>query len=407
MASPVRFRRVLGLVVALAVAAVAPPAVAARSDSGAVANCRAVRVPVQLSVGTRAGLSGELCSATRAVPALQRAVQVLVAGTAYGRSYWDFPYQPENYSYVRAANAAGFATLNFDRIGIGESSRPPSPQVTIPSNAETIHQVIAQLRSGAVDGITYDHVVLVGHSMGSLMVWYEAAEYRDVDAVISSGILHTFDGPAVARFGATLYPAALDPRFAGRITDPGYLTTMPGTRAQSFYHLSTADPRVIEADERLKETATSFEAADVFGQEFPGTIGPARDPVCSAAAALCAGVAGTFWYGVTPKIDVPVLTVVGQYDNLLCGSGQPSRCADLGAIRADEAKYFSGSTRACLVLAQVLDSGHDLNLHRTAGSWFALANRWSAFALGQSRPGSRHDCWGPAAGVDRGIRFAW
>jgi len=58
------------------------------------------------------------------------------------------------------------------------------------------------------NGVRYDRVVLVGHSLGSLISWYEAAQFHDVDAVISSGILHTFDGPSVARFGLTLYPAA-------------------------------------------------------------------------------------------------------------------------------------------------------------------------------------------------------
>jgi pimeloyl-ACP methyl ester carboxylesterase len=377
--------RITGCRVAVVVAAVAfampPPAPADASDAGS-ANCRAVELPVSFDQ-TAAVLSGDVCHPAHPVVALRRTVQVLVSGTAYGKEYWDFPYQPDTYSYVRAANAAGFTTFNFDRLGIGRSSHPVSPQVTIPSNADSIHQAIQRLRSGAVDGVRYERVVLVGHSLGSLITWYEAAQFHDVDAVVSSGILHTFDRQAVARFAATLYPAAFDPRFAGRISDPGYLTTLPGTRAQSLYYLPNADPQVIEIDERSKQTATAFEARDVFEQETPGTLGALRDPLCAAPAAVCEGSAA-FWYGVTTRIAVPVLTVIGQYDNLLCGAGRPNRCADVAKLRQDESQYFRGSAQRCLALLEVPDTGHDLNLHRSAQGWFAPANSWAAAAAARS-----------------------
>lgn len=370
--------RITGSRVALAVGVVALallPSAPADATSG---NCRAVTLPVTLEAG-EAILSGDVCHPSRTVGTLGRTVQVLVSGTAYGKDYWDFPYRPHTYSYVRAANAAGFTTVNVDRLGIGASSRPASDRVTIASNADSIHQVIQRLRTGAVDGVRYDRVVLVGHSLGSLIAWYEAAQFHDVDAVISSGILHTFDGPSVARFGLTLYPAAFDPRFAGRITDPGYLTTLPGTRAQSFYYLPNADQQVIDTDEGSKQTATMFEARDVFVQETPGTLGAARDALCSALVAMCAG-SEAFWYGVTTRIVVPVLTVVGQYDGLLCG---PNGCADVARVRADESNYFRGTAQRCLTLAEVPNTGHDLNLHRSAPAWFTLANGWAAAAAEQ------------------------
>lgn len=409
MALRVLKRRVASAVTVLA-AALAVPATgsAAGTNPATVENCHSVRLPVALDPGAapQAHLSGDVCYPSRHVPALQRTVQVLVSGTSYGRSYWDFPYQPETYSYVRAANAAGFTTFNFDRVGLGGSSRPLSSQITIPSNAHSIHQAIQHLRSGAVDGVRYDRVLLVGHSLGSLISWYEAAEYGDVDAVITSGILHTFDGPGVAKFGMTLYPAAFDPRFAGKIIDPGYLTTTPGTRAESFYHLPNADPEVIDTDEALKETTTFFEAADVFEQELPGSLGGVRDPLCTVLTSSCEGVTRPHWYGVTPKIAVPVLNVVGQYDALLCGRATgPNRCADVEKVRQDESAHFRGLAQRCLVLASVHDAGHNLNLHRNASSWFDLANQWAAFTVGQSAAGSDQACWHPGADVGTGLRF--
>jgi hypothetical protein len=62
-------------------------------------------------------------------------VQVLVHGATYGHSYWDFTFQPDMYSYVKYMTNAGYATFNFDRIGIGVSDHPPAALVTIQSNA--------------------------------------------------------------------------------------------------------------------------------------------------------------------------------------------------------------------------------------------------------------------------------
>src|ERR1700754_220305 len=97
-------------------------------------DCRPVEVPVELTEGDGqdARLVGQGCYPTTKVDTLEGAGQVLVSGTAYGRSYWDSPYQPDTYSYVRAAPRAGFTTFNFDRIGIGHSTRPLNAQVTIP-----------------------------------------------------------------------------------------------------------------------------------------------------------------------------------------------------------------------------------------------------------------------------------
>ena len=371
-----------------------------------VPDCRPVEVPVALTEGggQDAHLAGQVCYPTTKNGALEGAVQVLVSGTAYGRSYWDFPYQPDTYSYVRAATRAGFTTFNFDRIGIGRSTRPLNTQVTIPSNAFTIHQAISQLRSGRVDGARYDKVVIVGHSLGSLIALYEAATYHDVDAVIASGILHTFDPLGVTKFVATLYPAALDPRFRGSTIDPGYLTTLPGTRGKSFYYLPNTDPAVVDADEALKETATALEAGGVFEQELPGVLRPVSQPACALAPpALCGGVASSVVYGSTRKITVPVLDVVGQYDPLLCGGpNDRNRCSNVAAVRQDESAYYTGLARRCLTMAELPDSGHNVNLGRNAQTWYSLANAWSRFTLEQSGDDAR--CWS-ADGLDDGMRF--
>jgi pimeloyl-ACP methyl ester carboxylesterase len=367
----------------------------ASTDAGTPA-CRPVEVAVSLSDGgaPTARLVGQVCYPTADVAALHGTVQVLVSGTAYGQSYWDFPYEPDTYSYVRAAARAGFTTFTFDRIGIGQSTHPLSTEVTIPANAATIHQAISQLRAGSVDGVHYARVVIVGHSLGSLISLYEAGTYHDVDAVVASGILHSFDPTGVARFVTTLYPAALDPKFFGSVVDPGYLTTVPGTREASFYYPPNTDPAVVATDESLKETATVPEAAGVFAQELPGVLQPASQIVCTALATLCDGVASSLVYGITRQITVPVVEVVGQYDALLCGGASgANRCSDVAAVRQDESGYFRGIAQRCLTVAELPQSGHDVNLERNAPSWFAVANEWSAFTVQHAADGDAADCW--------------
>lgn len=372
------------------------------SASNAAPECQPVQLPVSLIDGgaPTARLVGQVCYPTTDVASLRGAVQVLVSGTAYGQSYWDFPYQPDTYSYVRAAARAGFTTFDFDRIGIGQSTHPLSTEVTIPSNAATIHQAISQLRSGSVDGTRYDRVVIVGHSLGSLISLYEAGTYHDVDAVVASGILHTFDPVGVARFVTTLYPASLDPKFFGTIVDPGYLTTLPGTREGSFYYSPNTDPSVVAMDESLKQTATVPEAAGVFAQELPGVLQPVSQPVCALLATLCDGVASSVFYGITQQIAVPVIELVGQYDALLCGGNSGSnRCSDVATVRHNESAYFTGIAQRCLTVAELPQSGHDVNLERNARVWFAVANDWSQFTLQHAVDGAAADCWSGGSGL--------
>jgi hypothetical protein len=106
-----------------------------------------------------------------------------------------------------------------------------------------------------------------------------------------------------------------------------------------------------------------------------------RGAACPALNGSCERDRAEFWYGVTTRITAPVLTVVGQYDALLCGSAQPNRCTDFEQVRQDEHRYFRGLAQRCLTVLRMPQTGHDLNLHRSAPAWFAVANEWAAAAV--------------------------
>jgi pimeloyl-ACP methyl ester carboxylesterase len=293
-------------------------------------------------------LWGELCYRGQQEP---DAVQVLIPGATYNHLYWDFPHGDGYYSYVDAATAAGYATFDIDPIGQGSSSHPPSADVTLTAEAVALHDAIAALRSGAVDGHGFSRVVTVGHSIGSVDAWLEAADYHDVNAVIATGALHALS-PDISDLESDLYPAAFDPRFAGSGLDTGYLTTEPGTRGSIFYEPATENPAVVAADEANKDTVTV--------------------PVLAGATSMLALPASQQPSGL---ISVPVLVVVGANDNLFCTGVTAYNCASTPSVQAFESQFYSPA--AHLRVVTIPDTGHALALSTTAPVTDAVMIGWS------------------------------
>jgi pimeloyl-ACP methyl ester carboxylesterase len=339
------------------------PALAA---SGA---CQDSRIPVALAPGLprQESVAARLCVPEGPPPAT---VQVLVHGITYTRRHWDFP-DPSGgtarYSYVSAALDAGFATLAVDRLGAGESSRPLGALVTPDTNAYVLHQVLQALRAGRVPGpagpLGFQKVVYVGHSYGSFIGWAVASDYpEDVDAVILSGVSHTFRLLAPATVALPLWPAALDPAFQGQGYDATYLTTVPGSREATFYAPGPVDPAVVALDERTKSTLTAAEFAP-----FPLVLARPLD------------------------IRVPVLLVNGTEDTLFCGPTPASNlCQDAQTLRATEGPRL-GARVPCLDAWVLPGAGHVLNTVPGALRWFAVAQAWVTQRVGVD-PGPAPGC---------------
>ena len=295
----------------------------------AAVTCSDVSMPVTIS-GTSMPIAGRLC-----VPAGATTVQVLLHGYTWGQYYWDLPYEPDRYSYVRAANAAGYATLNLSRLGHGASARPFSGLITYQSNADSVHQVVQALRRGDL-GDRFGSVVLVGHSIGALISWLEAGTYHDVDAVVATAVTHKADLAGLTVDSLRYYPAALDPKFAGSGLDLGYLTSIPQVRS-AYYVAGNTDPAVVALDEQLKETGTQSERLTAL-----------PDIVLRRST----------------DIDIPVMVVIGQQDAEFCGGLTGADCSSSAALTAEERPFFGpGAVVDGLV---VPDAAHDITLHRTA-----------------------------------------
>jgi pimeloyl-ACP methyl ester carboxylesterase len=327
-----------------AIALLVPAGVRAetRAEAGG-SRCREVSFPVTLSPGDAQvyNVFGVLCSRGSI---RHDTVLITLHGSTYSHLYWDWPFEPETYSFVRCATAAGYAVLDIDRIGIGRSDRPPAEAVTIGSNAYVVHQIVQALRGGELvvpsfGRIRAERVALVGHSLGSVISIQEAATYGDVDGVVLTGVSHTIT-PALGEALAALYPASLDPRFAGVAIPDGYLTTQPGLR-DVFYHAPDYDPQVLALDEETKETTTTGELA-------------------TALPAL----------GLSGGIHAPVFVLVGDFDLAFCN--EPS-CSASGSLASEPS--FSPAD-ACAEAAIVPNAGHDLNLHYAAPVAYDAVLEW-------------------------------
>jgi pimeloyl-ACP methyl ester carboxylesterase len=321
-------------------------------------------VPVSIVEGLPSNykVRGRLCLPAGAPP---RTVQVLLHGATYSGLYWDFPYQPQKYSYVRALLADGYATLNIDRLGYGASSHPPSVLVTMQTGAHAVHQVIQAARNGLL-GPRFDRVILVGHSVGTVLAWHEAATYHDIHGLIATGNTHAVSPTTAADIFLHWYPALMDSRFAQSGLDPGYLTSRPGSRG-IFYEANDADPNVMAVDEATKDTATPTEQITYALELFNGD---------------------------SSRIKVPVLTAVGRYDRLMC-SPDATNCSTAATLLAAEAAFYSPAS--CLQAYVLPGAGHDINLHLNARDFFAVAARWSDRWIGSSQPprGDPRRCTGP------------
>ncbi len=306
---------------------------------------------------------GTLCSLG---PVDGKTLQLLLHGGTYARYYWDFPYQPDHYSYVRAATKRGYATFNLDRIGNGASDHPAGDLVDFAANAYVVHQVVEALRAGEIASTHFGKIILVGHSMGSFTTVQYAGTYPgEVQGIILTGYLHDLNMTNVNSFVMpAFYSANDDPKFAGLYPNNDYLTTRVGKRGEIFYYLPNADPAVIAVDENLKQTATSGEFA-TFGNIVYGPI--------------------------SLNIKGPVQEVVGQYDALFCG-GQVN-CSDKAAVQTFEEGKFSSSV--CLETAVVNDSGHDVNLQLNAGAAYSQMLAWADRTVGSTTDPAPQPCTAP------------
>jgi pimeloyl-ACP methyl ester carboxylesterase len=269
---------------------------------------------------------------------LPRAVVVLYHGHTLNREYWNFPGNGGRYSTLRALAQRGYIAIALDRLGSGESDRPPMTWMDADVRADAMHQVIDKIRANPHLKTRSGKLVVVGHSSGSVLAMRLAASHRGVDGLVTTGFLHSA-GPGAALYLAMIHPAAEDARFVGRNIPAGYVTLQPGTRLLWYYPYN-AEESVVALDERMTDAIPGGDMSYPVEQET-----------------------GTW----ARKVDVPVLAVIGDRDVALC---TPPNCPEA----ADERRWYPASPNVQVLVRP--NVAHNIALHKDAPQTTELMIRW-------------------------------
>jgi pimeloyl-ACP methyl ester carboxylesterase len=180
----------------------------------------------------------------------------------------------------------------------------------------------------------------------SNVCFFTAGRYQNVNALVATGSSHK---PNLLNFVtkvvANSVPAVQDPKFAASGLDLGYLTSRAGTRTV-LYNTDNTDPKVIEQDERLKQTGTAAEIITVLPEAL---LNHSRE------------------------INIPILAVNGGDDPLSCGP-LSADCSSSAALIASERPFYG--PRATLDAIVVPNAGHDVTLARSAPQTLAAIQSW-------------------------------
>ncbi|HEX7316732.1 MAG TPA: alpha/beta hydrolase [Pyrinomonadaceae bacterium] len=262
-----------------------------------------------------------------------RTLLLAVHGANYNHKYWDVPtINGHEYSFARYMADRKYAVLAIDQLGAGESTKPvDGDAVTLDQTASAIHQVITRLRSGENGvGYSFEKVVTVSHSLGSINAVYEQGTYHDADAVITTGMGHVPHAIPV--------PAEL----IAQLSQFEYFMVPGELRPVMFYYAPGADPDVIQYD---RDNLADFLAR---GQLNTGIL----PSFIFDNAVLRVG-----------QVTGPVLVQLGEFDGLFPG-----------ALADGEAAYF---TSASSVTVQALPGvGHDFNTHFRNHEGWRLMDEW-------------------------------
>ncbi|KZV80676.1 alpha/beta-hydrolase [Exidia glandulosa HHB12029] len=288
------------------------------------------------------------CEPTVHVPGHADTLQILVHGLTYSHQYMDPDFEPDTYSWVHWASAHGYATLNMDRLGYGESDHPdPVTVVQNPFGSAFVAQIIRLARDGGVAGAhrPFKKIVYVGHSFGSGIGNEVISTVPDlIDGAILTGVscrIHKIGDP-----GDAVFPPAneVDPVRFGDLPS-GYVTSVDAqARAADFYGPEgTFDPAMLAFDEAHKDTAAFGEFASVTGT---------KDGIVGKPA---------------PDFKGDVFTVAGDSDHFACTE---PKCANL----ASEEQFYPAARS--FEYAVIPNAGHCINLHFTAPILYEIALNW-------------------------------
>ncbi|WWD16467.1 hypothetical protein CI109_100893 [Kwoniella shandongensis] len=244
-------------------------------------------------------------------------------------------------SFAESAAAAGWATLSYDRLGVGRSAKPDGTNV-VQIALETAQSIVIaeKLREGSLDSVgSFETVVGVGHSYGSALLSGVASVAPDTfDALILTGFTaNSTTGPlGLFAFQSTIASVAYPDRFSADAND--YVITPSVSNDQlGFFHYPNYTQSALD-----KFTATKGEYTLGQQNSISGPFSLTRD-----------------------NFTKPVFVVTGENDAPFCAANCYVTSLGEGKTQLDTAKdlYPSVSNFDTYVVPA---TGHGINFHTTA-----------------------------------------
>jgi len=334
-----------------------------RSDTAEISGvtCDRLSFPVRLSTTTSVSydVTGELCYKKLDPTSI---VQVLVSGAGYGTVYWNPSFQPEVYSYVQAV-ADRYPTFNYARPGIDMSERPFGVKTNVNVQAFVLNQVIVHLNEHLGRKAEDNGIMVVGHSMGSLIAQAHALKYpATIRGTILTGYLHSVSTKYLSESRETSTFAITDEKFRGKILDFTYLTSKGLEGRRLFYSAVNTDEAMVVWDDETKETLTLGEAITLGSYRYSGNE--------------------------SKFLTVPTLVVSGDEDVINCPSPLVN-CTDAAAVKVFEQNFYPPS---CAEVIVIPETGHVLNFHLNAMETYASILEWSLRVVGTNTDGAVRRC---------------
>ncbi|KAL2839258.1 Alpha/Beta hydrolase protein [Aspergillus pseudoustus] len=262
-------------------------------------------------------------------------LQVLSHGVGFDHSYWDFG--GNEYNYINSATAKGYATLSYDRLGVGRSElADPYSEIQVPTQVAILAEISSLLKAGKLSKkiSAPKKLVHVGHSFGSLITnGLVAANPTLSDGVVLTGFSHNTSWTPLFELclGFELAKSNNPRRF--RSYDSGYLTWGNEFDNQcAFYTYPFFDTRVLREAEGVK---APFAISELLS---------------FASVPLAA-----------PNFTQPVLMISGQSDLPFCGGD----CTGVFEGPASVSPFVFPAASPFASYIQP-NAGHALNLHHNA-----------------------------------------
>ena len=317
------------------------------------------RILRNITVSNTFDISAQLCIPSNGTK--KEHLQIATHGILFDKRYWDVSINPAEYSYVDAVLEAGYSILTYDRLGVGLSDKPDAYTVVqAPLELEILRSITQMARNGkildhvagtmngtAINGSTqsFDKIIHVGHSFGSLLTTALLATYGDLsDAAVITGYVlndHIMD-VRYSELGLT-YAAQNDPAIFGD-RPSGYIVSGTPSAVQTGFFSTRAN------------TTTGLGG---FDPELLDYAFSTRQPFTASEMISAPEVKSATTSVVATDFKGPLQFVVAEFDFLLCradcdGAFHPAAIEPLYPNAKDVDFYTQPG------------SGHGLTMHRGA-----------------------------------------